>query len=131
VIHRRWIPIVLGSLVVALLGCGTGTAPTNGVVETVNLSRSPASFHWQSPGLLGTPLFGATGTEPIGACGSYSRAFGAGDQTITIGSATATRSFTLRALAEGQPAMLVLVITADGGIASVDPGHLPPSPFCP
>lgn len=96
----------------------------------VNLGRSPASFHWQSPGLLGLPLFGGAGTEPIGACGSYSRAFGAGDQTITIGSPTTTRTFTLQAPEDAQ-ATLDIVITADGGITAVDNDHLPPSPFCP
>ena len=60
-IRRRSRPIILGASIASLLGCGIGGAPTNGVVETVNLSRASASFHWQSPGLLGMPLFGATG----------------------------------------------------------------------
>ncbi|HEY7941074.1 MAG TPA: hypothetical protein VID25_03940 [Candidatus Limnocylindrales bacterium] len=130
-IRRRWPLILLGASVASLLGCGVGGAPTNGVVEAVNLSRASASFHWQSPGLLGMPLFGATGTEPIGPCGSYVRSFGAGDQAITIGSATTSRSFILQAPAEGPQAELIIVITADGGITSVDRDHVPPSPFCP
>ena len=125
------LPIILGALLLSLFGGGIGGAPTKGTVETVNLSRSMASFHWQSPGLFGTPLFGGAGTEPIGPCGSYVRSFGAGDQAIRIGSGTTSSSFILRAPGEGQPATLVIVITADGGIANVDRDHVPPSPFCP
>lgn len=127
---RTWLRVLVAGAVVSLLGCGIGGAPTNGLVEAVNLSRSPASFHWQSPGLLGMPLFGGAGTEPIGPCGVYTRAFGAGDHTITIGSGTTSRLFVLQAPATAQT-VLVVVITADGGITSVDRDHVPPSPFCP
>jgi hypothetical protein len=130
--QRRWLHVILVAALMSCLGSCIGVAPMNGIVETVNLSRSPASFHWQSPGLLGMRFFGGSGTESIGPCGSYVRSFGAGDQTITIGSATASRSFDLQAPANGQPhAELILVITADGGITSVDRDHVPPSPFCP
>lgn len=130
--QRRWLGVMLVVAVASSLGSCIGGPPMNGVAETVNLSGSPASFHWQSPGLLGMPFFGGSGTEPIGPCGSYVRYFGAGDQTITIGSAMASRSFHLQGPGNEQPqAELIIVITADGAITSVDRDHVPPSPFCP
>ena len=128
---RKGLAIVLFALSASLLGCGPGGgAPSNGVVEAVNLSRDAASFHWQSPGLFGTPLLGGAGTDPIGPCGTYTRSFGAGDQALTIGSATTSRTFVLHAPDTTQ-ATLVIIITADGGITAVGSDHVPPSPFCP
>lgn len=109
--------------------CQGPVAATNGMVWVANLGQADGSLHWQSPGLFGTGALGASGTEPVRACSLYGRSFGAGDQQITITSASATRSFTLPAPSEGQ-ATLWYVIGADGAIAETTEGKAPASPYC-
>ncbi len=125
-IRYRLAMILLAASVVA--SCA-GAAPSNGLAYVANLSTSEASFHWQSPGLLGTPLLGGSGTEPIPACETYLRGFAPGNQRITVSSASSSRSFDLVAPSSGQRA-LWLVIRPGGEIEETTAIEAPASPFC-
>jgi hypothetical protein len=105
-------------------------APTQGLVEVANQSGSPATFAWQSPGLFGAPLLGASGTEPIDACSLYARGFGPGDQRITVHSSSDASTFTFVVPATGQ-LTISLVIGADGTVARTTERALPTSSACP
>lgn len=113
----------------SLAACDGPAAYANGLVQVANLSQTDASFHWQSPGLLGTPLLGGSGTEPIRACGTYARGFGPGDQQVTITSASDTASFVLAAPSDGQT-VVWYVIGPDGSIRETTAAAAPASPYC-
>jgi hypothetical protein len=120
----------VGSLVagIALLslsaGC-RGHLPVHAVVSVANLSRDQATFHWESPG-----LFPDTGTEPIVACGSYVRAFDAGDQRITITRGASKLEFALSAPTSGEK-MMWIVVASDGRISEASEATAPtPGVFC-
>ncbi len=124
-------PCVVGLVVAGLTvaGCQGPVAPTNGVVEVANLANRESSFHWQSPGLFGTPLLGGAGTEPIRPCSQYARAFAPGTQRLTISSAATSKSVTLDAPSSGQK-LLWLVIEPDGSIVETTEAQVPASPYC-
>lgn len=110
-------------------GCQRGQAPSNGLVHVANLGTAEVSLHWQSPGVLGTPVLGGSGTEPIRACSLYVGGFAPGDHRLTITTARATKSFTLAAPASGQ-VVLWVVIRADGTIEETAAADGPASPYC-
>lgn len=115
-------------LTLAMAGCDRA-APSVGMVRVVNESRAEASIHWQSPGLLGTQVFGGSGTEPILPCASYTRGFADGDQSIVITTKVASRSFVLEARST-RPTTRSLVIRPDGAIEETTETDLPASPYC-
>ncbi len=121
----------LPGLVVAVFAIAScrGTAPSNGLVQIANVSATEASFHWHSPGLLGTPLLGGSGTEPVPACEAYTRGFAPGDQRITVTSASSARAFDLVVPSSGQR-LLEVVIRPDGRIEEITPPDAPASPYC-
>jgi hypothetical protein len=121
--------LVLVGGVVAVLGCQGPVAPDQGLVQVANLANAGATFHWQSPGVLGTAFLGGSGTDPIGACSLYARGFAPGRQQLTITSSHESRTFTLAAPSAGQ-VVLWVVIGADGTIGETTASQVPASPFC-
>lgn len=122
--HGRLLAFVL------LLGaCQGPVAPSNGLVSVINAGQTTASFHWQSPGLLGTDVLGASGTEPIEPCQAYARGFPPGTHRLTISLGNVRRSFVLDAPASGQT-VLTISIGKDGTIAQSEDGAAPTSSGC-
>jgi hypothetical protein len=122
--------LILTGSIVAVSGCHQwGGAPDNGLVQVANLASADATFHWQSPGVLGTAILGGSGTEPINACSLLSVGFAPGDQQLTITSSHDTKTFTLAAPSAGQ-VVLWVVIKADGTIAETTESQAPASPYC-
>lgn len=120
--------ILIAGVAITLSGCHASPV-THGFAKVANLTDAEASFHWHSPGVLGTPVLGGSGSEPIPRCELYTRSFDAGDQEITISSGSATKSFTLAAPSSGQ-VVLWVVIRADGTIEETTEAEAPASPFC-
>src|SRR6266550_1371465 len=102
-------------LVASMLAVATacGQAPSNGLLNVENAAPLPASVHWQTGGLLGTPLFGASGTEPAAPCSLYTRGFPPGNVTITVTTSTTSGSFVLE-IPDSSSRTLILRIGPDG-----------------
>ncbi|MEO8437552.1 MAG: hypothetical protein ABI562_03775 [Chloroflexota bacterium] len=124
----RLVPVAI-LMALAVSGCRRGGAPSNGLVHVANLGRSDASFHWESPGIFGTMVFGGSGTEPIRGCSLYSRGFPPGEEQITITAGETPRTFTLVGPPTGQ-AILWAVIDKDGTIEEIAEPKVPASPSC-
>ncbi len=120
--------VVVALVTFAVSACRAAPGGT-GFANVANLSDAEASFHWQSPGVLGTPVLGGSGTEPIRACKLYARAFDPGDQEITITTSSASKSFTLAAPPSGQTTLWI-VIKPGGAIEQTSEAEAPPSPYC-
>lgn len=122
----------LGLLLIAVLVAACqqwGGAPDNGLVQVANEGTVEGSFHWQSPGLFGTPLLGESGTEPVRPCELYARGFAPGTQDITVSIGGTPKSWVLDAPGSGQ-VVLFIVIGRDGTISEVPADQAPASPFC-
>ena len=126
--HGRTRTLIVGCAIAVLIAA-CGAAPSNGMLHIVNMSSTDASVHWQSPGFFGTPLFGGSGTEPVGACADYARGFASGTQELTVTTGAAAASFELVAPSTGQETLWVEV-SRDGSIAKIDAAAAPASPFC-
>lgn len=96
-------------------------------VEVVNTAAIPASIHWQSNLLFGTPIFGDSGDQLLPSCGLFARFFRPGSLELTIASSGTSRSFNL---AVDRSTRLQVTIAPDGTIAEATPGEQPPSPYC-
>ncbi len=120
------VPIWL--LVAAGPSCGCSTPVTVIVYDT---SPNEATFRWESSGLLGTPIFGGSGTVPLAACSNNSEYLPAGRHQITVTTPTASRSFDLSVPWEQRSdTLLWIVIRADGAIDQVAAGSYPADPPC-
>lgn len=115
-------------MALAATGCIGGPGAT-GLIHVVNLGTTDVSFHWQSPGILGTDILGGSGTEPVSGCSLYSRGFAPGKQQITISTSLTTNDFTLVAPSAGQSDLWV-VVGRDGTVEETTETKAPPSPFC-
>ena len=105
-------------LVLAAFGCENAGTPHN-ILEVTNASAITGEVTWQSPGLLGTDLFPATGTEAIAGCEVYRRGFGEGHNVVRI--SANSNSLVLNLLATSSTATnWYVVIDANGTITQVD-----------
>src|ERR1700690_970099 len=112
--------LVFTAAVLTASACTQAVPAQNLFVTVSNGSKSPVSMAWQSPGLLGTPVLGGSGTDPIDACSSAGRSFGAGDQHITVTSSVGSQSFVLRGPPNGAPSVTVTIaVDATGAITEL------------
>ena len=107
-----------------LAACQGPVAPSNGLVTVVNASSMTASFHWQSSGVLGSDVFGRSGTEPVAPCQPYARGFPPGTHRIPVEVGSASESFDLDAPTSGQLS-LVIAIDKDGTITRLEDAPAP------
>ena len=116
-------------LVSALSACGCTTPPA---MEVVNLAAVDARIDWQTAGVLGTPLLGSSGSEPIPACQVYAPPLKPGAaHAVTIVTDAARRSFSLVAPTQYDEAAIVwVVIRPDGSIEQVAAASAPASARC-
>jgi hypothetical protein len=125
---RRESAILLG-IAFAIAACQGPVASSNPMVQVVNLGSEAASFHWQSPGFLGTALFGPSGTEPVRGCDVYRRGFDPGPHEITITTASDALSLAASAPTNAQ-VDYSFVIRSDGTIERLDSVEAAPTPTC-
>lgn len=65
--------------------CGC-TTPAD--MAIYNAASHPVTVRWQQPGLLGTPLFGASGSQELAACTSSELVLPVGANTVTVSSSS-------------------------------------------
>ncbi len=116
--------LFLAGAVLGLSACGSGAAPSNGLLRIANLSRADATFQWQTSG-----MYGATGRDSIARCSLFALGFGPGDERLTITTSRGPATFTLAAPSSGQ-VVLWLVIGSDGTVTQATEANAPPSPYC-
>ncbi len=120
--YRLFVAVLaVGALLAA---CQGPVAPSNGLVTVLNSSSMTASFHWQSSGVLGSDLFGRSGTEPVAPCQPYVRGFPPGTHRITVDVGSASEHLDLDAPASGQVS-LVIAIDKDGTITRLEDAPAP------
>ncbi len=123
-----------GLLAVSLVSpsaCQPPAAASNLVLRILNSTSSPGSFQWKSPGVLGTSLFGDSGSVVLQPCREYDHAFGKGEWTVKIESDTSWISIVIRANDDIQD-YDAYAIRPDGQIAhlSAQEAKVPPT-ACP
>jgi len=84
-----------------------------------NASAIAGEVRWQSPGLLGTDLFPATGTEGVAGCEVYRRGFGEGHHVVRVSAGSNSLVLNLEVTA-GDATNWYVVIDASGTITQVD-----------
>jgi hypothetical protein len=113
-----WLALVAVCVFVTVVAGCRSIAASNGLLEIANLDGE-VSVHWESPGLLGTPVGAGAGTEPIRACETYVRGFTPGDHAITITTSSDRMAFVLTAPTDGQYSA-TYVVAPDGLISEAD-----------
>lgn len=102
---------------VGLLGGCIGGAPANLIIRVFNESQHPVSVRWVSPGFLGTPILGGSGSDQLPPCGGGAEGFGTGRRQLVIRSASAAATFELDAPDPSVSTTRAYVIQPDGRIA--------------
>ncbi len=98
--------IAAGAFALASTACGCAE-PADLVV--VNQSRAPAGLDWETPGVLGTPLFRAGGHIDAAACGVSSWPLADGEVSITASSADTRTVHVTVSGGDGAPAVFPLI----------------------
>jgi hypothetical protein len=111
--------LLAATLALTAFGCGNGGGTAVNDLEVTNASAITAELSWQSPGLLGTDLFPATGTEAVAGCEVYRRGFGEGHHVVRISADSNSLVLNLEATADSATNWYV-VIDANGTITQVD-----------
>jgi hypothetical protein len=105
-------------------GCIGGGSPHNVLLTVANERGEAATVSWASPGLLGTPLFPATGTETVQGCNVYRTGFGSGHNEVLIKMGEQTLDLAFDATSTDQLQRYV-VIDPSGAISEVDELSMP------
>ena len=98
-----------GLLTLCVFGCIGGGSPRNVTLTVSNESAYAGTVHRVSPGLLGLPLFPATGTANFTGCSSYLTAFGPGHNSVAINVNSDTLTLDLHGTGEASDEHYVLV----------------------
>jgi hypothetical protein len=124
-------PLVVGSLASTLLvtACIGGAAPPRAIV-VFNFGHTDATYAWQGPGFLGTPILGNSGSTTIRACGAVVDGFWDKARQITITTRIDHVTVEVSRPTDLSVPVPTYAIDAEGHIALVDPSMMPANPTC-
>jgi hypothetical protein len=123
---------VIASLGATLLlaACEPSPVPPPLAVVVFNFSHTNATFAYQAPGLLGTPVLGHSESWTIPPCDDQTYGFWDAQQTITITTPQDATTFVLPRPADARTPPVTYAIGSDGHITKVDPSTMPANPTC-
>ena len=111
--------LLAATLILTAFGCGNGAGTPGNILEVTNASAITGELSWQSPGLLGTDLFPATGTDALAGCEVYHRGFHEGHHVVRISAGSNSLVLNLEATSNTARNWYV-VIDANGTVTQVD-----------